>query len=513
MEIAGTLNSAATEATIPKKAWTKKTPIGNTAKPMSPAPSVWKRIVLTGLVYALPMLVFGQSSFVPSGGEYAISGPRPLDQVFPAVAINSVGGWAAWTDPSIDGKGSGIAARKLDPSLNPVGDPIRINSNVLLDQERPSVALTADGAVMAWLSGAQGFQNVSARFLNADGSWTNRPEVIVSMPSIKLPSRVTTNWLFYKSTGPYMRTQRIKQNVKIHAERASRPAVATLSDGTVVIAYSSARRITGTIQGLANRVRNTSTRSITNSHLISVPVFEDNMEDVYFQRYTATGEKIGDEVRANQQTFSNQRSPAIAAQPNGTFVLTWTSELQRTNRVNNVDVEVNNIELVARVFANDGTSAANEFLVNTEARPCSSPAVAATPSGFTIIWAQKDSGTNSLEIYARAYDASGSPATGAFVVNTYSYGDQYVPQIASTPNGQLIVWTSLAQDGSREGVYGRWLNGGSITSDEFRVNTTTNSRQVQPAVSADTSNRALVIWSSFQTQAGMDLYGQRYTAQ
>lgn len=482
---------------------------------MSPAPSALRRSVLTGLLCALPTLVFAQGSFAPSGGEYEISGPRALDQVNAALAINQAGGWVTWTDPLIDGKGHGIAARQLDPSLNPVGNPVRINSSVIGDQERPNVALTSDGAVMAWLTGPPGFQTVNARFLNSDGSWTNRPEVAVTTPSGKLPSKVTTNWLFFKRTGPYMRTQRIKQNISVQVERSSAPAVATLSDGTVVIAYATARKVTGTIQQLEHKVRQVRGISVTNSVLKTVPVFEDAMQDVYFQRFTAGGEKIGQEIRANQQAFANQLSPAIAARSDGTFVLTWVSELQRTNN----GVEVNNIELVARVFSNDGTPAADEFLVNTEARPCSSPSVAATSTGFTIVWAQKDSGTNSLQVYARSYNGSGAPTTDPFVVNSYTYGDQYVPRIASTPTGQLVVWSSMGQDGSREGVYGRWLNGGAFASDEFRFNTTTVSRQIQPAVSADTSNRALVIWSSFQKPAGpdvasgMDLYGQRYTAQ
>ena len=106
------------------------------------------------------------------------------------------------------------------------------------------------------------------------------------------------------------------------------------------------------------------------------------------------------------------------------------------------------------------------------------------------------------------------PLGSPYVVNTERRGDQSGPRIASAPGGQLVVWTSMSQDGSREGVYGRWLNDGAVSSSEFRVNTTTFLRQFMPAVAADSSNRALVIWSSYQGDgdSGFDLFGQRYIA-
>jgi hypothetical protein len=73
-----------------------------------------------------------------------------------------------------------------------------------------------------------------------------------------------------------------------------------------------------------------------------------------------------------------------------------------------------------------------------------------------------------------------------------------------------VVWTSLAQDGSREGVFGQALNNGALSGGEFRVNTTVYLRQFQPDVAADNAGRFLAVWSSYQTAAGFDLFGQRY---
>ncbi len=76
----------------------------------------------------------------------------------------------------------------------------------------------------------------------------------------------------------------------------------------------------------------------------------------------------------------------------------------------------------------------------------------------------------------------------------------------------LVVWTSLGQDGSREGVFGQFLHGnGALVGGEFRVNTTTVNSQMEPAVASDGASQFLVAWTSFTgLQYGFDLYAQRY---
>jgi hypothetical protein len=97
-------------------------------------------------------------------------------------------------------------------------------------------------------------------------------------------------------------------------------------------------------------------------------------------------------------------------------------------------------------------------------------------------------------------------------VNTFQYGDQFQPKIASGPSGCLIVWTSLGEDGSREGVFGRFLPKGiSAAGDEILVNTTTASQQIYPTVAWNGTDKFVVIWSSPVIDSGFDLFGQIYT--
>ena len=76
----------------------------------------------------------------------------------------------------------------------------------------------------------------------------------------------------------------------------------------------------------------------------------------------------------------------------------------------------------------------------------------------------------------------------------------------------MIVWTSLGQDGSREGVFGQYVHeDGSLVGPELRVNTTTAGQQMQPVVASDGAAQFLVVWMGFTfSPNSMDLFAQRY---
>ena len=488
---------------LANKSWTKKVTAIKTMPSMSPALRVRKWLVLHGLFLLLPALVTAQGIFTPVGGEFPVSGPLNGDQTFPSTAFNSGGGWVVWQDNGIDGLGLGIGARRLDSGLNPSGAALRINRVALGDQEKPHVALLNNGgAVVVWQGGRQGFQNIYARFVGADGSFAS-DDVLVNTPTFTSTTKVTTNLLVFRHNRPTHRVQRVKQIVDLKLERTGSASVASLSDGTVVVAYASGRRFNTNAQIMVHPFKWNGLRFITNSVLKYVNGGMDSMQDVYFQMFTAGGTKIGSEIRANQFTSLNQHNPSLAGLSDGTFVMTWVTDQQRGST---------NIDIMARVFGPSGTPVGEEFVVNTSDNPCGDPSVAAIAGGgFTIAWTQRE-GANRLDVFARTFGPSAQPITTGFALNTERRGDQHTPQVATTSGGQLVVWTSMSQDGSREGVYGRWLNDGSIVSPEFRVNTTTYLRQFTPAVAADGGSRALIIWSSYQTTAGFDLFGQRYTA-
>jgi hypothetical protein len=130
------------------------------------------------------------------------------------------------------------------------------------------------------------------------------------------------------------------------------------------------------------------------------------------------------------------------------------------------------------------------------------------------VWSEKDSESrsNSWEILGRSFSADGTANGADFKINTNTYGDQYRPKIAAIGNDCVVVWTSLGQDGSWEGVFGRSLQGGTTPfGNEFRANNTTISKQIYPAIASNGANQFLVSWSSFVGGGtGFDLFSRKY---
>lgn len=242
---------------------------------------------------------------------------------------------------------------------------------------------------------------------------------------------------------------------------------------------------------------------------------DGSMMGVYAQQLTATGEKQGAEFRVNQYALFNQRTPAISALSGGNYVVAWISEQQR---------ETNSVDVMARIFTPEGKAVGNEFRVNTETNVCANPALAGTvDGGFVVAWSQNNGFTrkdgnissNSWDIVARSFDAQGKAVTGSLSVNSTTYGDQYAPQLSARGADVMAVWTSMGQDGSWEGVYGRVLNNaGVFVSEEVPVNTTYKSKQFRPSIATDGENQFLVVWSGFEKiekepEATFDLFAQR----
>ena len=404
-------------------------------------------------------VVFGQGTYTTNGSEYAIAGTLPSDQAQPCLALTTNGGFLAWQDNVTDGDGLGISALRLDSSFSASLASFRVNASGAGDQENAQASLLGNGgAAFTWQGGPLGSQHIYARFLSSSNTWLSQTDIQVNAQST-----------VYQVN----------------------PAIATLANGNVIVVYGSVNQVSS-----------------------------NSFQDVFGQLFSPTGQKIGSEFLVNQFTAFNQRSPSVAALSGGGFVVTWVSEQQRdmvietTNAVPLGSITPPSVDIYARMFSASGTPSGTEFLVNTGTNVCANPRVAAgTDGGFMIAWSEKNSLIRqySWDITARPFSSAG---VGGNVVtaNTYLYGDQYAPQLSALGTDYLVVWTSLAQDGSREGVYGQFLHSnGTPNGSEFRVNSTTMSQQMQPAVGADGYGRFLVTWTSFIGGAGsFDLYAQRY---
>ncbi len=418
--------------------------------------SARKWAIVTVCCAILPFGMAGQDVLPRQGGEYSIVGALPGDQTLPAVSLNSGGGYLVWEDNYTDEDGLGVSARRLGSTLSGEQVTFRVNEIGAGDQGRPQVAMLQNGgAVFVWQGGPRGFQDVFARFITPGGTF---------------------------ATGD------IRVNTYTNDNQFN-PVVTALADGSVMVVWASMEQ-------------------------------DGSMQGIFGQRLSPDGEKLGEEFRVNGSTLYNQRTPVVAPMTDGGFVVAWVSDFvtSLSSTVTNTTSAgvLMSVHIHARLFDAAGQPRGSEFRVNNDTtRIQANPAITGLASGgFVAVWNRKEPvSDDSWDIYARSFDVDGQPLSDDLPVNTHTYGDQFAPKVASLGGQQAVVWTSLVQDGHEEGVFGRLLQNGVPAGEEFQVNTTTVSKQMQPVVAADGENRFLVAWTSFGGGVNsFDLYAQRFSS-
>ena len=387
-------------------------------------------------------MVFGENAYVPQGTDYPITRLQYGDQVFASLSSGETGGYLVWQDNATDGAGLGISAQRLTGNLLSDLGVFRVNEHASGDQQNAKVKLLKDGgAVFVWQGGVLGEQDVYARFIAPDGTF---------------------------STGD------VRVNTYTQDQQGN-PVVTVLEDGNVVLAWSSYGQ-------------------------------DGSMRGIYGQVFSPTGEKVANEFRVNQSSSFNQRTPAIEALVGGGFAAVWVSEQQRFE---------NSIDIYGRVFAAESHEGAQEFLVNASEKICANPTVShLADGGFMVGWSARDirQMSNGWNVFVRNFESTGQAAAVPTRVNSHVDGQQYAPQIASVDGDHLVVWTSDGQDGSFQGIFGRFVGSNAEPiSEEIQVNTVSASQQVYPAVTSDGAGQFLVVWSSFiGGPTSFDLFAQRF---
>jgi hypothetical protein len=418
-----------------------------------------------GGLSAVPAAVMAQTNYYAANGtEYSVVGSLFGDQIFPDVAVTPAGGFLVWQDNATDGAGWGVSARRVDGTLSGTDGTFRVNVQGTNDQENARVALLKNGgAVFVWQGGQEGYQHIFARLLTPTNTFLTTTDLAVSTFASSKSFQVN-------------------------------PAVAVLNNSNVVVVWSSFNQ-----------------------------AGSNSLQDVYAKILSPAGGTVSNQFLVNQFTNYNQRTPAVAALKGGGFTVAWVSEQQRTVASSNINqtngtastqITLPSVDIYARLYRSNGAAAGNEFLVDTGSNPCANPNVAAaSDGGFMVAWSGRDMAdiTNGWDVYARPFSSTGTGGA-TVLLNTHLSGNQYAPHLSAIGLDYLAVWTSLGQDGSREGIYGQFIrNDGSLVGGEFRVNTTTVSQQMQPVVASDGTGQFLVAWTSFGgLPNSFDLFAQRY---
>ncbi|MCP3982192.1 MAG: hypothetical protein GY716_23030 [bacterium] len=287
---------------------------------------VWRSWDQDGSSYG----IFGQrysSDGTPVGGEFQVNSSTSSAQRDPAVAVAPTGAFvAAWTSLDQDGSGSGVFAQRFGGDGLPVGPEFQVNSFAAGDQQRPSVDVESDGDfVIVWDSLDQdgssygvfgqrytsagtpvggefqvnahtaGGQQRPAVAIDADGDF-----VVVWDSLDQDGSDYGVFGRVYPASGgpPGPELQ-----INSHAPgRQIMPSVASHANGDFVVVWT--------------------------SRGVVAPDQDGSGYGIFGQRFSAAGTPIGDEFQVNSTAADAQRFPSVAVTPYGGFVAVWAGEPQ-----------------------------------------------------------------------------------------------------------------------------------------------------------------------------------------
>ena len=137
-------------------------------------------------------------------------------------------------------------------------------------------------------------------------------------------------------------------------------------------------------------------------------------------------------------------------------------------------------------------------------------------TGYHLVTLQSDDSSVGNDFGNRWLPFAPAPLHPSFQVNTFTPGDQWLPNLAMDHEGDyVVVWESIGQDGDNSGVYAQRYNAADEKQGpEFRVNTCTASLQSQAAVAMDADGDFVVTWASCYQDGrdGWGVYAQRYDA-
>lgn len=303
----------------------------------------------------------------------------------PEVAMDAVGDFVVtWQSEYFD-SGSGsiereILARRFDAAGAAQGAEFQVNAVTTGSQVSPTLAMDADGDfVIAWLDSDQA------------GVFAQR----------------------YNSAG-----QAQGGNFAVHDNSffGVDPAVAMDADGDFVVTFSDVMGNDGFGYG------------------------------IYAQRYDANGMAQGTPFLVNSYTDNNQITSDVAMDAAGNFVVTWVSDGQDGDGygiyAQRFDASGAMVDTEFRV--NTTTSSVQK-----------TPAIAMDDTGdFVIAWDSYYQDGDVHGVYAQRYDSQGQTQGPEFLVNTTTTSNQFTPAVGMDADGDFLVsWSSANQDGDGYGIY------------------------------------------------------------
>ncbi|MFW2828707.1 calcium-binding protein [Sphingomonas sp. ID0503] len=345
----------------------------------------------------------------------------------------SNGGYAlAWTDGSEtnqDTDGYAVMAQYYNAAGKKVGGEIAVNTVTTGNQMEPSIiTLKSGNVVVAWAGGVYNDYDVRAQILGKSGKPVGNEFVLNTQTDLVQHAPDLTPlanggfvavWQssavrafgynegiraqFFSATG-----KKVGAELAIDVVRhpgAVLPSVTSLTDGSVVVTWTTSNDNPG------------------------------NYGDLYGQRISAAGKKIGDNFVIDEQPHHIGQHSVVTALAGGGFIVTWDSTLPRG--------------INARIFGADGKPIGDAFVVSDEYANYDNPAVVQLANKQIAIAYT----TEGNQLVAQILDARGVKIGSELPLVTKG-SNGFVDLLANEDGGFTVSWTDdSGQDGSGAGVH------------------------------------------------------------
>jgi hypothetical protein len=399
---------------------------------------------------AFPVAIRAQA--IRIGAEFQVNTHTSSNQLLATLAADADGDFiVAWQSLDQDGSGLGVFARRLSSAGTPNGSDFQVNTYTVDDQWNPAVATDSVGNfVVVWDT------------YGSDQDGSNRGIFGQRFSS----AGITRGDSFQVNT--------------YTSDIQALPSVAADVDGDFVVAWAS------------------------DGDLANIFGQDGSDRGVFSQRFSSDGMPIGGEFQVNTRTAASQALQHLAVDADGDLVVAWSSSLQDGFETG----------IFAQRFSSAGAALGGEFQVNTYTTNIQvEPSVAADDDGdFVVVWYSVGQDGSDGGVFARRFSSAGIPLGGEVQVNIFTTNDQSLPSVAADGEGDFIVtWASFGQDGDGSGIFARPFSSAGVPLDgELQVNTHTSSHQRFPQVAVDANHHFVVVWTSlFQDGSGDGIFAQR----
>eukprot|EP01060_Flectonema_neradi_P036043 TRINITY_DN6824_c4_g1_i1.p1 TRINITY_DN6824_c4_g1~~TRINITY_DN6824_c4_g1_i1.p1 ORF type:complete len:561 (+),score=73.57 TRINITY_DN6824_c4_g1_i1:48-1730(+) len=223
------------------------------------------------------------------------------------------------------------------------------------------------------------------------------------------------------------------------------------------------------------------------------------------QLFTPNGIQRGQPFKIPTQAYAPEREPCITTLTNTNYVIVWQGP------------DGSGYGILAQLYASDGTEVGTIIRVSTTTEQHQiTPSVAALPSGgFIVVWLSNSFDGVQFSVYGQRFTAAGIPINSEFQINTITDGTRGEASITALPSGGFVaVWFSTVgvsddADGISAQVFGP---GGEKLGVEIQVNPSIKGSQYLPDI-APTETGFIVVWESeHRPTTSYDVYGQEFSA-